>query len=82
MMSPLFSLDQTPHFDERRKQKELSPSWTPYLTTTFLQHPSPRVTTGFLGNGHFKKANDWLDAMYGPEGKVDWCKLEESKVET
>jgi len=41
-------------------------------------HPSPRVTKGFLGNGHFKMANDWLEGKYGPGGKVDWCKLDES----
>jgi uracil-DNA glycosylase len=39
-------------------------------------HPSPlSAHRGFLGNGHFKKANDWLEARYGPEGKVDWCHL-------
>ncbi|KAF9648804.1 uracil-DNA glycosylase [Thelephora ganbajun] len=38
-------------------------------------HPSPRVTKGFLGNGHFKSANDWLEEKYGSDGKVDWCKL-------
>jgi len=34
------------------------------------------VTKGFLGNGHFKSANDWLVEKYGPDGKVDWCKLD------
>ncbi|OCH95469.1 uracil-DNA glycosylase [Obba rivulosa] len=39
-------------------------------------HPSPfSANKGFLGNGHFKKANMWLDAKYGPDGCVDWCKL-------
>jgi len=41
-------------------------------------HPSPRVMKGFLGNGHFKKANEWLEDRYGPDGKVDWCKLDET----
>ncbi|EMD34152.1 hypothetical protein CERSUDRAFT_86888 [Gelatoporia subvermispora B] len=39
-------------------------------------HPSPfSAHKGFLGNGHFKKANDWLVARYGPAGAVDWCAL-------
>jgi uracil-DNA glycosylase len=40
------------------------------------------VTKGFLGNGHFKLANEWLEEKYGPAGKVDWCKLDETPVET
>ncbi|KAJ8072844.1 uracil DNA glycosylase [Marasmius tenuissimus] len=40
-------------------------------------HPSPySAHKGFLGNGHFKKANEWLESKYGPESKVDWCRLE------
>jgi len=40
-------------------------------------HPSPlSAHRGFLGNGHFKKANDWLEVKYGPEGRVDWCNLD------
>ncbi|KAF8656815.1 hypothetical protein AX16_002364 [Volvariella volvacea WC 439] len=40
-------------------------------------HPSPfSANKGFLGNGHFKKANEWLQKKYGPEAKVDWCNLE------
>ncbi|KAI0261506.1 uracil-DNA glycosylase-like protein [Gloeopeniophorella convolvens] len=39
-------------------------------------HPSPlSARRGFLGNGHFKAANDWLEARYGPDGRVDWCRL-------
>ncbi|KAI0833280.1 uracil-DNA glycosylase-like protein [Trametes gibbosa] len=39
-------------------------------------HPSPlSAHRGFLGNGHFKKANDWLEEKYGPDGCVDWTKL-------
>ncbi|ESK92334.1 uracil dna n-glycosylase [Moniliophthora roreri MCA 2997] len=40
-------------------------------------HPSPySAHKGFFGNGHFRKANEWLERRYGPEGKVDWCRLE------
>ncbi|KAH7884670.1 uracil-DNA glycosylase-like protein [Phlebopus sp. FC_14] len=40
-------------------------------------HPSPfSANKGFLGNGHFKAANDWLEKKYGPEGKVNWCQLD------
>ncbi|KAG6832828.1 hypothetical protein H0H92_009447 [Tricholoma furcatifolium] len=39
-------------------------------------HPSPKsVDRGFKGNNHFKLANEWLEAKYGVEGKVDWCNL-------
>ncbi|KAF8623690.1 hypothetical protein AX17_007388 [Amanita inopinata Kibby_2008] len=41
-------------------------------------HPSPLANTrgpGFLGNGHFKAANKWLEEKYGAEGRVDWCNL-------
>ncbi|KAG6330836.1 hypothetical protein ID866_8252 [Astraeus odoratus] len=40
-------------------------------------HPSPlSARRGFLGNGHFKAANDWLEKKYGPDGKVNWCQLD------
>ncbi|KIK62539.1 hypothetical protein GYMLUDRAFT_41999 [Collybiopsis luxurians FD-317 M1] len=40
-------------------------------------HPSPRsVHKGFFGNGHFKAANNWLRTRYGPDGPVDWCRLD------
>jgi len=40
-------------------------------------HPSPfSANKGFLGNGHFKAANDWLEKKYGAEGKVNWCQLD------
>jgi uracil DNA glycosylase len=43
---------------------------------TLYQHPSPfSANKGFLGNGHFKAANGWLENKYGAEGKVDWCNL-------
>ncbi|KAF7375161.1 Uracil-DNA glycosylase [Mycena sanguinolenta] len=39
-------------------------------------HPSPRsADNGFFGNGHFKKANEWLEQRYGPGGGVDWSQL-------
>lgn len=39
-------------------------------------HPSPlSASKGFLGNGHFKKANEWLESKYGQDGCVDWCTL-------
>jgi len=40
-------------------------------------HPSPlSASKGFFGNGHFKKANDWLGKKYGAEARVDWTKLD------
>ncbi|WWC92190.1 uracil-DNA glycosylase [Kwoniella dendrophila CBS 6074] len=39
-------------------------------------HPSPlSASRGFLGNNHFKKANEWLKVKYGPEGGIDWKAL-------
>lgn len=39
-------------------------------------HPSPlSAHRGFLGNGHFKKANDWLKQQYGESGMIDWSQL-------
>lgn len=46
-------------------------------------HPSPlSCYRGFSGNGHFRKANAWLQDRYGPEGPVDWCKLDEEAAST
>ncbi|CAE6444873.1 unnamed protein product [Rhizoctonia solani] len=40
-------------------------------------HPSPlSANRGFLGNGHFKKANDWLEQRYGVDNAIDWCGLD------
>jgi uracil-DNA glycosylase len=40
-------------------------------------HPSPlSAARGFLGNNHFKKANEWLADKYGIEETIDWTKLE------
>ncbi|KAF9535481.1 uracil-DNA glycosylase-like protein [Crepidotus variabilis] len=37
-------------------------------------HPSPlSANRGFLGNGHFKKANEWLAKKYGKEAEIDWA---------
>lgn len=39
-------------------------------------HPSPLAASrGFFGNGHFKKANVWLEERYGPGGGIDWAAL-------
>ncbi|KAE8250245.1 hypothetical protein A4X13_0g4871 [Tilletia indica] len=39
-------------------------------------HPSPlSAHRGFFGNGHFKKANEWLEKMYGPGGGIEWGRL-------
>ncbi|KIR79561.1 uracil-DNA glycosylase [Cryptococcus gattii E566] len=36
-------------------------------------HPSPlSASRGFFGNGHFKKANVWLEERYGAGGGIDW----------
>ncbi|KAJ3513054.1 hypothetical protein NLJ89_g3158 [Agrocybe chaxingu] len=36
-------------------------------------HPSPlSAHRGFLGNGHFRKANEWLAQKYGKEAAIDW----------
>ncbi|KAG2341364.1 uracil-DNA glycosylase [Suillus weaverae] len=40
-------------------------------------HPSPfSAHKGFLGNGHFKAANNWLEKKYGSQGRVNWCNLD------
>lgn len=39
-------------------------------------HPSPlSASKGFLGNGHFKAANEWLEKEYGNDGQIDWTVL-------
>jgi uracil-DNA glycosylase len=30
---------------------------------------------GFFGNGHFVKANTWLEERYGEKGGIDWASL-------
>src|SRR5260370_33564974 len=43
------------------------------------RHPSPLSAltqpNPFIGNNHFKLANQWLWGKYGPEGEVDWTVL-------
>lgn len=37
-------------------------------------HPSPlSASRGFFTCEHFLKANEWLEARYGPEGIIDWA---------
>jgi uracil-DNA glycosylase len=44
-------------------------------------HPSPlSAARGFFTCGHFRKANDWLEERYGPEGRVDWSLVEGRSV--
>ncbi|KAH9487057.1 Uracil-DNA glycosylase [Psilocybe cubensis] len=39
-------------------------------------HPSPlSAHRGFLGNEHFRKANEWLNEKYGKEAEIDWMVL-------
>jgi len=39
-------------------------------------HPSPlSAHKGFLGNGHFLKANEWLAENYGNDAQIDWTVL-------
>ncbi|KAJ6608637.1 uracil-DNA glycosylase-like protein [Mycena sp. CBHHK59/15] len=36
-------------------------------------HPSPlSAYRGFLGNGHFRLANEWLKERHGEEGLINW----------
>ncbi|KZP32521.1 uracil-DNA glycosylase, partial [Athelia psychrophila] len=39
-------------------------------------HPSPlSAHRGFIGNGHFKKANEWLKEKYGDGQEINWAAL-------
>ncbi|KAF9015038.1 uracil-DNA glycosylase [Cyathus striatus] len=39
-------------------------------------HPSPlSAHRGFLGNNHFRLANDWLKEKYGNDAQIDWTVL-------
>ncbi|RDB21559.1 Uracil-DNA glycosylase [Hypsizygus marmoreus] len=43
-------------------------------------HPSPlSAHKGFIGNGHFQLANDWLKKRYGKDAEIDWTVLSDSK---
>lgn len=42
-------------------------------------HPSPlSAHRGFLGNEHFKKANEWLKEQYGEGEEINWAALGKS----
>lgn len=42
-------------------------------------HPSPlSAHRGFIGNGHFKKANEWLKENYGEGEEINWAALNQS----
>ncbi|GLB35069.1 putative excises uracil residues from the DNA which can arise as a result of misincorporation of dUMP residues by DNA polymerase or due to deamination of cytosine [Lyophyllum shimeji] len=39
-------------------------------------HPSPlSAHRGFIGNGHFRRANAWLKERYGEDAQIDWTIL-------
>jgi uracil-DNA glycosylase len=39
-------------------------------------HPSPlSAHRGFLGNNHFKLANEWLQEKYGEGEEINWAAL-------
>ncbi|KAK7449826.1 uracil DNA glycosylase [Stygiomarasmius scandens] len=43
-------------------------------------HPSPlSAHRGFLGNNHFKLANEWLREKYGEGAEIDWAVLSRSE---
>ncbi|KAF7305155.1 Uracil-DNA glycosylase [Mycena kentingensis (nom. inval.)] len=43
-------------------------------------HPSPlSAHRGFLGNGHFRRANEWLAEKHGEDGVIDWEMLSASR---
>ncbi|KAI3607993.1 uracil-dna glycosylase [Moniliophthora roreri] len=45
-------------------------------------HPSPlSAHRGFLGNGHFKRANEWLREKYGEGAEIDWTVLNRPEEE-
>ncbi|BGP51868.1 uracil DNA glycosylase [Rhodotorula kratochvilovae] len=45
-------------------------------------HPSPlSARRGFFGNGHFKKANEWLLKRHGENAQIDWTTLEPEEDE-
>ncbi|GAA6057164.1 hypothetical protein JCM3770_003997 [Rhodotorula araucariae] len=45
-------------------------------------HPSPlSARRGFFGNGHFKKANEWLATRHGENAQIDWTTLEPEEDE-
>ncbi|BGP58355.1 uracil DNA glycosylase [Rhodotorula sphaerocarpa] len=52
-------------------------AWAAKRVAKMDKHPSPlSARRGFFGNGHFRRANEWLMQKYGPDVKIDWTKLE------
>ncbi|KAJ7221739.1 uracil-DNA glycosylase [Mycena pura] len=46
-------------------------------------HPSPlSAHRGFLGNGHFRRANEWLEKKHGKDGVIDWEMLSAHRKKT
>lgn len=46
------------------------------LYTYRSAHPSPlSAHRGFIGNGHFRKANEWLRERYGEGAEINWAVL-------
>ncbi|KAF9481716.1 uracil-DNA glycosylase [Pholiota conissans] len=66
-------IDQKKHL--LLKYLYLNPTYALILKLSYPRspHPSPlSAHRGFLGNGHFKKANEWLAAKYGKDAEIDW----------
>ncbi|KAG9001550.1 uracil DNA glycosylase [Tulasnella sp. 427] len=62
--------------------KEVNPDKTKHLILSSA-HPSPlSAHNGFLGNGHFKKTNEWLTKNYGIESQIKWTVLNPAEEET
>jgi uracil-DNA glycosylase len=56
---------------------------TPNVLILESAHPSPlSAHRGFLGNGHFKKANNWLeaDSRYGKSGGIKWGDMSSANI--
>ncbi|KAG8728475.1 hypothetical protein FRC11_010976, partial [Ceratobasidium sp. 423] len=52
-------------------------AWAGKRVAGLDKHPSPlSANRGFIGNGHFKKANDWLEQRYGIDSGIDWCNVD------
>jgi uracil-DNA glycosylase len=66
-------------FSKNKKQEDGSNSKHLILKSV---HPSPlSANRGFFGNGHFKKANEWLKEKYGEDGMIDWCTIDPEEPE-
>ena len=52
------------------------------MLSSSVQHPSPySADKGFFGNGHFSKANEWLEERYGSAAAIDWTRLDPVPIE-